>query len=165
MSQPSATPASQPGPPQPVSIAVKLMWAGAALTVLGVVLGLTQTEGVREELSSQQLPPGTTLDAAVTYAIAAAIVVGVITAALWVLLAIMNRRGKPWARVVATVLGVVNVLVNLYAILEEAGGRPSISLVSGVVSLLLAAVVIFLLWRPESSRWYEAMRSPAPAGA
>jgi len=148
-----------------VSIAVKLMWAGAALTVLGVVLGLTRTEGIRQELSTQQLPAGTTLDAAVTAAIVGTIAVGLLSVVLWVLMAVMNRRGKPWARIVATVLGVVNVLVNLYAILEEAGGRPSISLVSGVVSLLLAAVVIFLLWRPESSRWYEAMRSPAPAGA
>jgi len=148
-----------------VSVAVKLMWAGAALTGLSVVLGLTQTEGIREELSTQQLPTGTTLDAAVTAAIVATIVVGVITAALWVLMAIMNRRGKTWARIVATVLGALNILVNLLALGGAGGVRPSISLVSGVVSVLLAAVVIVLLWRPESSRWYDAMSSRPPAAA
>jgi len=165
MSQPSPGPTSQPDPPQPVRIAVLLMWVGAALAVLGIVLTVAQSDAIREQISSQQLPAGTSIDAAVTGAIAVAVVIGVIGVALWVLMAIMNRRGKVWARIVATVLGGLNVLLNLLAIGGAVGATPGLSLVVGVVSLLLAAVIIVLLWRPESSRWYDAMRSPAPAAA
>lgn len=165
MTPPSAAdPAAKPDPPQPVRTAVLLMWVGAGLAVLGVVLTVAQRDALREQLSSQQLPAGTNIDAAVSAALAVAVVIGVIAVSLWVLMAVMNRRGKVWARIVATVLGALNILLNLLAI-GGAVGATSLSLVTGVVSLLLAAVIVFLLWRPESSRWFDAMKGPAPSAA
>ncbi len=166
MTQPSGAGLASPSdPPQPVRTAVLLMWVGAAISVLGLVLTVAQTDAIREEVSRQQLPAGTSLDALVSTTIAVAVVVGVIGVALWILMAIMNRRGKVWARIVATVLGGLNVLLNLLAISGAAGATPTLSLLVSVVSLLLAAVIVFLLWRPESSRWYETMSRSAPAAA
>ena len=166
MTQPSgAGPASQSDPPQPVRTAVLLMWVGAAISLLSVILTVAQTDAIREQLSRQQLPAGTDVDAVLSTTIAVAVVIGVIGVALWALMAVMNRRGKVWARIVATVLGALNVLLNLLTIAGAAGATPSLSLLVGVVSLLLAAVIVFLLWRPESSRWYDAMSRSAPTAA
>lgn len=166
MTRPSGTgPASQSDPPQPVRTAVRLMWAGAAISALAVILTVAQTGAIREQLSGQQLPAGTDLDAVVSATIAVVVAIGVIGVALWALMAIMNRRGKAWARIVATVLGALNVLLNLLTIGGAVGATPTLSLLMGVVSLVLAAVIVFLLWRPESSRWYDAMSAKTPTAA
>ena len=73
-------------------------------------------------------------------------------------MAVTNGQGKSWARVVATVLGGLNVLGTLLT-LAPAARRP-LTLVTSLLSLALAAVILWLLYRPESTRYYEAM-SPA----
>ena len=166
MTHPSAaSPGSRSEPPQPVRTAVLLMWVGAAISALSVIIAVVQVDTIREQLSRQGLPAGTSLDTVIATTIAVAVVVGAIGVALWVLMAVMNRRGKVWARIVATVLGALNVLLTLLTVSGAAGATPTLSLLVGVVSLVLAAVIVFLLWRPEASRWYEAMSRSAPAGA
>lgn len=166
MTQPfAASPASQSDPPQPVRTAVLLMWVGAAISALSVIITVAQVDTIREALSSQGLPAGTSVDTVIATTIAIAVVVGAIAVALWVLMAVMNRRGKVWARITATVLGALNVLLTLLTISGAAGATPTLSLLVSVVSLVLAAVIVVLLWRPESSRWYEAKSRSAPVGA
>ena len=68
-------------------------------------------------------------------------------------MAVKNGQGRSWARVVATVLGGLNIVFTL---LNLAGGTATtLTVVSGLVSLVLAGVILYLLYRPESTRFYD----------
>jgi hypothetical protein len=135
------------------------MYVGAALSLLDAVLTLTQ----RGELRSQVVAagtPATAVDTAVTVAIVSAIVIGVLAAGLWVLNAVFNARGATWARILSTVLGALAVVFTLVSFTQPGGG---LSRALSVVQLLIAIAVLVLIWRPESSRYYQA-RSGRPVG-
>jgi hypothetical protein len=152
---PAAVPAD---PPPPLALAVKLMYVGAALALVDALLTLTQ----RSELRSQIVAAGTrasAVDAAVTVAIVSAVVVGLLAAGLWVLNAVFNARGATWARILSTVLGALAVVFTLVSFTQPGGG---LSRALSVVQLLIAIAVLVLIWRPESSRYYQA-RSGVPA--
>ncbi len=80
-------------------------------------------------------------------------VAGLIGVGLWVWMAVKNGQGRSWARVVATVLGALNIVFTLFGL---AGGTATpVTLVSSLVSLVLAGVILYLLYRPESTRFYD----------
>ncbi len=150
--------AAGPGaePPPPVRTAVKLMWAGAALALLGVLLVPLQTDAIRDQVAEQS--PGLDIDAVVSAGIAVAVVVGLISVGLWVLMAVMNRKGKVWARITATVLAGLNIVFTLASISGATGtAPPALALVISVVSLILAGVIVYLLWQRPASEWFDAM--------
>ena len=149
--------APRPDVPQPTSIlqAVRLMYVGAALSAVSVLLGFTQTDAMREavEDSSPTLSESE-VDTAVTIGMGFAVVFGLVGIGLWIWMAVMNGQGKSWARVVATVFGGLSVVGTLLTL--AGGGATTLAIVTNLLSLALAAVILFLLYRPESSRYYEA---------
>lgn len=149
--------APRPDVPQPKSIlqAVRLMFVGAAISAIGVLLTFTQTDAIREAIEdSDSSLTESEVDAAVTVGMGFAVVVGLIAVGLWIWMAVTNGQGKSWARVVATVFGALNVASTLFGL--AGGGSTPVTLVTNLVSLVLAAAILFLLYRPESSRYYEA---------
>ncbi len=170
MSQPSA--GAQPPhqssaePPPPVRTAVKLMWAGAALALLNVLLLPLQTDTIREQFADQP-DTGVDIDTLVNTTIIAGIVIGLISVGLWVLMAVMNRKGKSWARITATVLGGLSILATLAAITGTVGAGTTLTLLLSVISLVLAGVIVYLLWQRSASEWFDAMNrgSATPASA
>ncbi len=164
---PASYPAAGPGgePPPPVRTAVRLMWVGAALTLLVVLLVPAQLDATLEQVAEES-GPGVANDAAFNSAIAGAVVMGLVLVAVWVLMAVMNRKGKTWARITATVLAGVNILSMLSAIIGATGATATpLALIPSVISLVLAAVIVYLLWQRPSSEWFDAMgrRSASPA--
>ena len=144
---------------QPVSIkrAVLLMRVGAALSVLGIVLTLLTLgsirDSVRTKLQNDNKYTASNFDTAYHVAVAVVIVVALLGAALWLWMAWANGNGKSWARIVGTVLGglaILSFVVNL------ANSPTGLGITSGLISLVLAAVILFLLWRPESSQFYAS---------
>lgn len=167
------------GPARPATIrwAVGLMYLGAAwFAVVGIVL-LIVIEMMRRDLRTAAdvgaFPAGAS-GFAVGLAVALA-VTALATVALWVWMAVMNRKGRPWARLVATALGAVTVL-GIVGDLTGPGGltttdRPGlpddavlpaaeIALAVQLATLVLIAVILVLLWRRESSEFYAAASSP-----
>lgn len=151
--------AAGPGakPPPPVRTAVRLMWVGAALALLNLLLLPLQTDTIRDQFADQP-DVGIDPDTLVSTTIAAGVVLGLIAVGLWVLMALMNGKGKSWARITATVLGGLNIL-SLLASLSGAAGTalPPLALVLGVASLILAGVIVYLLWQRPASEWFDAM--------
>lgn len=141
---------------QPPSIraAVRLMWVGAALSLLGVLLSFTQLDTVRERIEQDEpeLTPSE-VDAVVAIGQAVSVVIGLVAVGLWLWMASANGKGRSWARTVATVLGGLSVVGAAITLATDATG---VSLVTSVISIGLAAVILVLLYRPESSRFYEA---------
>src|SRR5690625_2044653 len=145
--------------PKSILNAVKLMYVGAALSVLGVILGFATAGAIEDDLR-QQNPVFTDaeIDAGMNFVIGFTVVIALIGAALWIWMAIMNKKGRSWARTVATVLGGLNILFTLLSFAQGASGA---SLISNLISLALAGGILFLLYRPESSDYYAAQSRPS----
>jgi hypothetical protein len=143
--------------PQPPSMltAVRLMWVGAALSAIGIVIGIVTVDSVREQIEDDN--PSLTaeeLDAAVAFGVAFGVVIGLVAIGLWLWMAWANGQGKSWARIVASVLGGLNIAFSLLGLVINP--VTALSLVLTLVGLVLAAVILVLLYRPESSQFYEA---------
>ncbi len=158
-----------PEPPQPLRTAVRLMWVGAGPYVLSGLLFPTQLDFFRESLEEQGFSDtGFDDDVLLAPLVGAVIVTVVISAGLWILMAVMNRRGKAWARITATVLAgiyLLSALLYLPANLLDAGAvtPPAVTVVPSVLAMVLAVVVVYLLWRPASTQYYdEVSRRSAP---
>jgi hypothetical protein len=143
---------------QPSSIlnAVKLMYVGAALNIVGVIFAFIQRDEIRDQIrDSDDSLTADELDTAVAIALTFVVIVGLISVGLWLWMAAMNGRGKSWARVVASVLGGLNIVLTL---LSFVGGQVTpLAAVVSVVGIALAALILYLLYRPDSTRYYEAM--------
>lgn len=156
---PAGAPVAQP---KSIAMAVKLMYVGAVLAVIGALTSLLMQDTVRETVEQAAEDTGTSMtsseiDTAVAVGMGTAVVMGIIGALLWVLMAVMNGKGKKWARVVATVffaLSLVSFLVGL------AQAAPALSRIISVITILLGAYIIFLLYRPESTQYYDAQSAP-----
>jgi hypothetical protein len=146
----------KPTPPPSILTAVKLMYAGAALAAISFVVSL-MTQGSVREAALERDPDLTEsqLDTIVAFGIAFAIIIGLIGVLLWVWMAETNRRGKSWARIVATVLGGLNILLTLIGLTTRQ--YSGIVLVFSVVSAALAVVILYLLYRPDSNAYFEAV--------
>ncbi|MFC8503788.1 hypothetical protein ACFUC1_15635 [Pedococcus sp. NPDC057267] len=156
---PPAAPVSRPAS---IDLAVKLMYVGAVLSLLGMVLTVTMRDTIRsavEKASNSSSAPMTAsqVDAAVGLAVGVSVVVGLIGVGLWLWMAWANGKGRKWARIVATVFFGLSVLSTLSSLLQH---PPVLSLVVALVNLLLGAYIIFLLYRPESTQYYEAQSAP-----
>jgi hypothetical protein len=153
---PYAAPRPTPGPPSSILTAVKLMYVGAALSAISFVTSLLTQDSVREQaLEGDPTLTDSELDAIVSIGIVIGVFIGLIGILLWVWMAETNRRGKNWARIVATVLGAINIVFTLIGLFI--GQSSGLVVVFSVISAVLAAVILYLLYRPESNAYYEAV--------
>jgi hypothetical protein len=145
--------------PGPVRRAVRLMLAGGAVTaVVGVFLiivtiadknGLTDSSG--KKLSSGQF----------TSSVIGTIVQYVVLVAVWVLMARMNRAGRPWARWIASALAIIST-IDAYSIINSLTGGETVT-VLGIVFIVgnlalwvIGVLAVAMLWRAESSAYFRA---------
>lgn len=154
--QPAMTAAGQPEPPRPVQVAVILMYAGAALSAINLLVTLVIFHTI--ERAFQDASAAVTTSDAHTFAVGA-IVLAVVETGLWLLMAYANGLGRPWARVLATVLFSLNTLLLLYAFFRAS---ISASQLFAVVVWLVGLSAIVLLWRRESARFFTAASAGQP---
>ena len=164
---PGAAPPPPPGAPQQVpqrpgslTTAVRLMQLGAALSVLSVIVSLFTLDSIKETIAEvmRDADPNvsqTSIDAAYSVSVVSAVVGGIIGAGLWLWMAGKNGQGRSWARVVATVLGGLGLLSALVSFASPAMTGVTASL--GVLNLILAVVILVLLWKKESTEYYNAV--------
>jgi hypothetical protein len=139
--------------PESIRVAVNLMYIGAGLAALRIVLVLLLIGSLRDRIRDNN--PGFTdnqVDQGVTVGVAFAIVFALIGVGLWLWMAHENGAGKMWARTVATVLGVLNIIS---ALLLLAGSAMGVNLF-GLVSIALAVAILVLLYRPDATAYYKA---------
>lgn len=156
---PPGPPAGPPDQPSSVALAVKLMYAGAVLTVITSLISLftISKDDVREEVVNRgSSMTASQIDQAVSVGYAMGIAVAIfsiiVVTALWIVMATFNGKGMNWARITATVLGVLSVILTLFGLTQEGSGlNKGISLLSPILGI----VVLVLLWKKESSQFYE----------
>ena len=169
MYQPYPPGGQPPGPlrppaPAPVLTAVKLMYAGAAVSTVNLISGLVfiisgNTAGHAEvngriltAAQASQLDP---------VLITVAIVFGLVVISLWLWMARANGQGRNWARIVSTVLfGLATLQLISQASLQRPAGHVGFAVVVfGVIVPVLTLVVglaaVWLLWRPASTAFFK----------
>jgi len=139
-------------------MAVRLMYAGAVVSAVSLVVGLTTVSSLRTALhkSRPSLTPSQLHDLQ-NIVVVGSVVIGLISIGLWVWMALMNKAGKSWARIVATVLFGLDTLFLLLGV-ARAGAAAS-SVVSILIWLIGLGTVI-LLWRKDSSEYFTAQSAP-----
>jgi hypothetical protein len=151
---------SAPEQPSTIATAVKLMYAGAALSLLSVIVTLVTLDTFKDtiEESVREADTGatqTTIDAAIAVGITTAVVLGLVGVGLWLWMAWKNGQGRSWARIVATVFGALNLVFTLLGFTQP--GMTPVTVTIGIVNMILAVVILVLLWKKESTEYYEAV--------
>lgn len=149
--------------PKPVKTAVILMYVGAVWSVLNSLSVLLMRDELREMLQSSGDPdaiPPDMMESMLSAMMVGSVIFGVLFAGLWILNAVKNKQGKSWARVLSTVLGGLAIITNLFSVISP-GAAPAMR-GAAILSAILPMAVLFLLWRPENQRFYDANSTPTP---
>ena len=180
MNQPYAStgqPAEPPRPPAPAPVltAVKLMYAGAAISAVTGLTVLVLIPAVKAELRTADPALTAAQDRNVNVLLTLAIVLGLAGAVLWLWMARTNGKGRHWARIVSTVLfGLATLELirarphygggylahfdvggHMYSVIHSAVGAVVFGLIVPVLLWLIGLTVVWLLWRPASSAFFK----------
>lgn len=145
-------PQQRPAAPNSVQTAVKLMYAGAALSLIELVVSLVTVASLKSAIL-KRFPHYTSsqVHSAEVAIVAGVVIEAVIAIGLWIWMARANAAGHNYARITGTVLFVVYTLFLLIDL-----RRPSVG-----VGLVFAALVwlaglgaVIMLWRRESSEYF-----------
>ena len=168
MYQSYASPDQSAGPPwrsapAPVRTAVKLMYAGAAVTAAELIIGLALViADIQAAARGQFLGHSLTSPQARPFVITGWIVFGLAVIALWLWMARANGQGRNWARILSTVLFGLATL-QLRAAFTPPGSPAGLGAtvlyyggtVLFVAAWLVGAAAVWLLWRPASSAFFK----------
>jgi hypothetical protein len=151
----------RPPAPQSVLMAVRFMYAGAALSAIEIIIGLLTVGSLRSAIRTQ-FPAYTThqIHRAEIAELVVIIVIGLLAVGLWLWMARANGAGRSWARIVATVLFALSTLDLLLVVARP---HASIGLLLDLVVWLVGLGAIVFLWRKDSSAYFQAASQP-PAG-
>ncbi|GAM46074.1 hypothetical protein NSK11_contig00028-0013 [Nocardia seriolae] len=152
----------KPTPPQTVIYAFYLMLAGAALTLAGVLYGLTQYSQTRERAlrAGNGNLTDRELDMIVEVSFVVGIVAGLISVGLWIWMAYKNRAGRNWARVTSTVF--FGLYTASLALTGAIGNSPAISIAFTILTWLVGLATAILLWLNQSSASFHPAPTPTP---
>jgi hypothetical protein len=141
-----------PAPP-PVMNAVKLMYVGAAVSTVSLIISLADIGGLKTAIKKAK-PSWTSaqVNQYDRFLIIVSIVSGVIGIALWLWMARANNQGRNWARILSTVLFCLATL-DLIGVFSQP--KTLIGLVFPVLTWLVGLGAVFLLWRPESTAFFK----------
>jgi hypothetical protein len=145
--------------PAPVRKAARFMLAGAAVTVLMGLFQVIVLVADRNGLPNVNGKPPSSSQLAV--GVVVVLLEYAIMTWIWVLMARLNRAGKTWARVVASVLFALWTL-NIYSVINSLRAGQVITVAEIIYIVLVVGMWLAglgataLLWRSESSAYFRA---------
>ena len=145
----------RPAAPAPVLMAVKLMYAGAALSIIDLIVVLATIGNLRSAIKKAD-PTFTTaqVHTAEVGLVAFSVFFWLLAAGLWLWMAWASNGGKSWARITGTVFFGINTLFWLFSIVRP---HASVGLLLSLVVWLAGLGAVILLWRGESSQYFAAV--------
>ncbi len=149
----AAAPTPAGPPPKAVVNAFRIMIARAILGVLGLFIVVATKSSLRDAVA-KKFPDYSTakVNSTVNGLVAAAIVIGLVFALLYVLLALQVRKGKNWARIITWILAGLGLLSVLTALATPAAGASrGLSLLDGLIDL----AIIVLLLQKDSNAYFR----------
>jgi hypothetical protein len=151
------TPESQRSPtPISVQTAVRLMYAGAGLSFIELLVGLVTIGSVKAAII-RAYPHYTAsqVHSLEVASIGIGVLVGVISIALWLWMARANAAGRNYARITGTVFFGLNTLFMLGSLARP---HASLGLVFNVLVWLAGLGAVIMLWRRESAPYFSQPR-------
>ncbi len=142
--------------PQPVLQAIKLMYAGAAVSTVGLfvslIVPLADVAGTKAAIKKAR-PSLTTSQVNQTFTVGIELVVfyGVVGTALWLWMARANSRGRSWTRTLSTVLFGIATL-QLFGTLRA---PAALGVLFAGLTWLAGGAAVYLLWRKESTDFFK----------
>jgi hypothetical protein len=142
----------RPPAPSPVQNAVKLMYTGAAVSTVSLIISIINIGSAKAAFKKAH-PNLTTAQAnQLNSYITASIISGIVGIVLWLWMARANGQGREWARVLSSVLFGLNTLGLLLAFSQR---TVAIVLVFPVLIWLVGLGAVILLWRRESTEFFK----------
>jgi len=152
----------RPRAPASVLTAAKLMYAGAAIGGVQLIIGLALIiVDIKAAAHGQFLGHSLTAPQMRPAIITAWIVLGLIGIALWLWMARANGQGRNWARILSTVLfGLATLQLGHPQPQGSSAGFGVTVLYYGfavlsVAAWLAGAAAVWLLWRPASRAFFK----------
>jgi hypothetical protein len=152
---------TQQGPavPRPSSVrtAVILMYVGAALSALSLILTLAISSRIKSAvgtaLRKAETRTGRTLTAAQIHTdenlyLVFVVVVLVIAIGLWLWMAWANGRGKSWARILSSVFFGLDTILLILSV-----SRAGASVLYTALGWLVGLAAIVFLWRKDTTQY------------
>jgi hypothetical protein len=136
----------RPSAPTPVLAAVKLMYAGAAVTTLSLIIAIISVTFIGRSAATLRLAGHSQ---PIPVAITVGSVGGLVVIALWLWMARASSRGRNWARIVAM------VLFGLAAIGAFNEHQTVLGLMLWVPAWLIGLAAVWLLWSPDSTAFFQ----------
>src|SRR5258706_1581228 len=138
-------------PPRSVMVAVRLMYAGAALTAIGLVISVVGVATGEEALrASHRHATLAQLHATQSFLIATSVISGLIEIGAWLLMARANRSGLKWARIVASVL----FALGTWNLISHIIGTATVTNLAYMALMWLVGLgAVVFLWRQDSSAY------------
>jgi hypothetical protein len=151
----SGKPVEPERPPAPATVqnAVKLMYAGAAVSTVSLIVSLVNISGTKTAIRKAR--PSLTaaqVNQLNTFIISLAIVSGLVGIALWLWMARANGQGRNWARILSTVLFGLATL-DLFGVASQP--KTLLGLVFPLLTWLLGLGAVVLLWRKQSTAFFQ----------
>jgi hypothetical protein len=143
----------RPSVPTQVNIAAKAMYAGAAASILGIVIELLTISATKTAIEKKH-PSFTAIKVnnAEHVLIIGIVAGGVIAAVVWIVIARASRNGSNTARVIGTVLFALATLDVI------AGSRVTIASADkiwGLVVWLAGLTAVIFLWQRASTAFFK----------
>jgi hypothetical protein len=148
--QPVSGPAA---PPQSVVQAARVMYAGAAASLVGIVIDFLLRHSIRTAIiqHDSKLTAAQVND---TYhaELVVFVIVGVIGAGLWFWMARSCLAGKSWARITSTVFFAIATIDALVNAAMANGGSVRFY---GFVVWIIGLIAVIFLWQRSSSDYFR----------
>jgi hypothetical protein len=142
-------------PPAPATVlnAVKLMYTGAAVSTVSLIVSLVSISGTKSAIRKAR-PTLTTaqVNQLNTFIITLAIISGLVGIALWLWMARANGQGRNWARIVSTVLFFLATL-DLVGVISQP--KTILGLIFPVLTWIVGLAAVVLLWRRSSTAYFR----------
>jgi hypothetical protein len=163
MYQPYPTSGEQPPepqrPPVPKSVqtAVRLMYAGAALSLLELIVGLATIGSLKRAIQDAGQRAHKHYTAAQVHqlevtSVIIAVLVGLIAIGLWLWMARANAAGHSYARITGTVFFGLNTLFVFLSLIQP---HASLGLIFNLLVWLAGLGAVIMLWRRESGPYFS----------
>ena len=142
--------------PAPAAVlnAVRAMYAGAAASLIGIVIDIVTVSATKTAIEKRSPDlSASQVNSTQHVLIAGFIAGGVIAAAVWIVLALACRRGHNWARITGTVLFGLATLDTFVGLATPVATAPKLW---ALVVWLAGLVAVVFLWRRDSSAYFKA---------
>jgi hypothetical protein len=151
-----ASPPERPPIPTSVQTAVRLMYVGAGLSFIELLVGLVTISSVKSAIikAYPRYSPSQVHSLEVA-SVGIGVLVGLISIALWLWMARASANGQNYARIAGSVFFGLN---SLFLVLSLARPHASLGLVFNLLVWLAGLGAVIMLWRSDSTPYFSQPR-------